>query len=110
MSGFLYPVHEGCGGPLVPVVAVIAHLEVAEDNGPPLVCGKCLQRTDGRRGDLGQATLAALAEQAMGVPSTRAPSRARRPGVTKASPSMAVREEQLELTFAAPPRRARRAR
>lgn len=92
MSGFLYPVHEGCGGPLVPVVAVPGADLGA---GGQLICGKCHGRTDGRRGDLGQASLAALAEVSMGVPPVWSPSMPR-PGVAKTL-APAPREEQLEL-------------
>lgn len=90
MSGPLYPVHQGCGGPLVPAVE-FPDLE----DGAPLICSKCHGRTHGQPGDLGQATLAALAERSSIV--FNPPKRGgRRPGVARASAPIRS-EEQLEL-------------
>lgn len=96
MSSLLYPVHLGCGGPLLPV----AELEGLKDKGEPLFCARCHEHTSGAPGDLMQASLAAVAEGLARVDSP--PRRRRRPGLVKTKP--AERAEQLELFAAGRPR------
>jgi hypothetical protein len=88
MSAERYPVHQDCGGALVPA-ALIEDLDAPD----PLYCLRCQRTAWGQRGDLTQATRAAAAEGLQLVPALRRPLAKTRP------------MEQLELLGAA--RRAR---
>lgn len=98
-----YPQHAGCGGPLVPALA----LPSTRDDEAPLICCRCKCRTWGEPGDLAQATQADLEACAHVQPLPVSPLRPRPP--VKVTPAREL--EQRELVFVVvPPAAPARAR